>query len=190
MPINNPVKAIKTLYPSINDKQYRFRDDGFGVYLEWLDPSLGDPPTQSELEAAELAYLEPSYLTGGSREPGLADIQANLLAAYDYFRYRVGKKIKSVAKDAGFSEVSRNEKGEFVETGIIEKAAKYSQVTASPFRARASALIKWESDVWAYLQSRWTAIDPRGDFTGFDGVTPPTWPMLENDIDTNFPAPR
>lgn len=189
MPITNPTNAIIHLYPNIQKHQYGFRDDGAGIYLDYLDPALGTPPTQAELEAAELAYLEPSYLDSGTREPGLADIEQNLRSAYDYFRWRVSQKIKGVASRYGMTDLSRNSRGEFIEVGVPEKAAKYSQVQGSRYRAISNSLISWESDVWSYLQTRWATIDPREDFTGFDGATPPTWPQLENDIDTNYPEP-
>lgn len=203
MPISNPEKAITHLYPDITEEQFKFRDrrgetgiDEEGnpyiitnIELEYLDPSLGDPPTQAELEQAELDYVAPSYLNKGTREPGLSEIERDLRAAYDYFRWRVGEKVRKVAKNDGYSEIFRDEKGNFVERGVMEKAAKYAQLLTGPFRRRATELLNWESDVWAYLQTRWQQIDPRGDFTGFDGATPPTWPQLENDIDTNHPEP-
>lgn len=189
MPLTNPANAIKHLYPGIADNQYMFRDDGQGIYLEYLDPALGDPPSDAELEAAEPLYQGPSYLTGGTREPGLSDIEQNLRAAYDYFRWRVAQKIKGVAARYGMTEIVRDSNGNFVEVGVPEKAAKYAQVNGSRYRAISNALISWESNVWQALQDQWATIDPRGDFTGFDGVTPPTWPMIEADIDTAHPEP-
>lgn len=189
MPLSNPTNAINHIYPGIQKDQYTFRDDGSGIYLGYLDPALGDPPTQAELEQAELDYVAPSYLDGGTREPGLSDIEQNLLATYNYFRWRVGEKVKEVAKRYGFSKIERDSAGNFVETGQMEKAAKYKGQQNSPFASISSQMTEWESDVWEYLQTRWALIDPRGDFTGFDGVTPPTWPQIENDIDTYHPEP-
>lgn len=184
--------ACEHLFPgAVSSGQIKLQDDsdGNGPYISYFDPALGTQPTQAELAAAEIAYRPPSHLDGGEREPTLSEIEQNILGAYRYFKWRVGQKVKAVAQRYGYSQVDRDSKGNFVETGQMEKAAKYAAVQGSPFRAQSNAMLKWESDVWTYLQTRWQAIDPRGDFTGFDGVTPPTWPQLENDIDTNHPEP-
>ena len=182
-------EALKHLYPAITNQQFSLRDDGEGPYLEWLDPALGTAPSDAELARAEAAYVAPSYLDAGEREPGLSDIESNLRESYNYFRWRVGQKVKAVASRNGMFEVVRLANGKFEEVPIMEKAAKYAQVAGSPFGNSSRAMMQWESNVWTYLQTRWVAIDPRGNFTGFDGVTPPTWPQLQNDIDKLYPEP-
>lgn len=130
----------------------------------------------------------PSYLDGGSRDPTSAEIAANLRVAYDYYFWKVQEKVKAVAANNMFLEVKRDAEGRFSKVGTMEKAAKYGQLATGAFKARANQLMKWESDVWTYLQTRWMAIDPSGNFTG-GGVTPPTWSQLEADINTTYPVP-
>lgn len=146
------------------------------------DVGGGNYETQYTLE------LLPSRISGGPREPTSDEIAADLQTGYQYYFWKVQEKIKAVAAADNFMDVSIDQAGNFVATGAMEKAAKYAQLPAGPFKNRASSLLQWESDVWTYLQTRWAGIDPNGDFSG-GGATPPTWASLESDIDTNHPVP-
>lgn len=185
-------QACEHLFPgAIKTGRIRLQDDsnGLGPYIAYFDPALGTQPTQDELDAAEIAYLPPSILQGGEREPMLAELEVDLRKAYDFYFSQVQKKVRKVAMNAGYFEMTQDSKGNYTKTGSMEKAAKYAHILTGPFRARCIQLLQWESDVWEYLIGRWQLIDPRGDFTGFDGQTPPTWSQLENDIDTEHPEP-
>lgn len=202
MPLTNPTNAIKHLYPDISRDQYKFRDRSDeigedeqgnpivwdGVYLEYLDPALGTPPTQAELEQAEIDYQPPSKLTNGTREPTVAEITANLQSGYFYYIEKVQAKVKKVAFNNGIVSISRDANGNQLVEGSMEKAAKAAQLTGRQSTARYRDLLSWEQDVWEYLTSEWALIDPNGDFTG-GGATPVDWATLEAQIDANHPAP-
>lgn len=194
--LTNPPAAIETIYPGIAPSQYRFFTIDGITTLEWLSPDIEpDPqnwPTDAQLEAAEAAYQPASYLDGGEREPTVAELQANLLGAYYYLFWMAQKKIAATyaLPQNNFFEIIRDPKtGQFTAEGRPEKAAKFSQVTGGNNRVKAQNLLNWESDVFDYLATRWSAIDPNGDFTGTGGIAPPTWASLDADIDANHPAP-
>ncbi len=100
------VDGLRHLYPGITNNQLHLRDDsdGNGPYLEWLDPSLGTPPTLAEIQAAELLYQPPSMLedSRSQRHPTTSELQAQLISDPDrvlsYYRANLLKlKIQQVA---------------------------------------------------------------------------------------------
>lgn len=185
------INGIKHLFgESVRPDQYRIRrhDDG-QVHVDYLDPALGLPPTPAELAAADVAYVPPSYLDGGTREPTSAELQSNLPVAFNYYFWRVQEKTSAEAAQKNYVNVTRDsDTGLFVRQGNTEKAAKYGILNGRRYSQRSRDFTGWEADVFEYVEDQWNLIDPNGDFSG-GGIIPPDWPTLEAQIDTLFPVP-
>lgn len=153
MPLTNPTAAIKHLYPGIKDSQFSFKKNREGIVLEWIDPAIEPDkesyPAHAELESAEQAWTPPSILDGGAREPTSAELDANRTLADIYYKLKIQTMLDEEAGFYGFGSPKINpltKRLEFV--ADINSAAKYTAI-AGPFRANASKLALWASDVWA-----------------------------------------
>ena len=179
------VNAMKHLYPGIKHDQFNLRDDsdGQGPYLEYLDPALGDIPSDVELIAADLAYLQPSYLDAGEREPTSVEMRANLTATYNYFVWRVQSKLDAAVEPSGVVTVIRNPNGTFTKKGSMGKMGKHGLVTGTRRARMARRVITWEASVWDYLEDQWALITAVT-------IEPPTWSELNADLDRLFPTPN
>lgn len=51
-------KAIKQRYPGIREDQYRLEDNGSGVELKYLDPSIGEKLSKQELQELASTVLD------------------------------------------------------------------------------------------------------------------------------------
>ena len=172
MPLTNPKQAITHLYPGIKENQYSFRDDGAGVFLERLDPSFGTPPTHAELEAAEAAWVAPSILEGGNREPTSAELDAQPEKAVLYYKMKIQAMLDAEAGRRQFGEVVVDGDGrELKFVGKMNSVAKYPG--KSNFGQEANALLTWVDQVWK------SAIDIQ-TAAAVDRTPAPTWEELRD----------
>lgn len=127
-------------------------------------------------------YTPPSELTGGTRMPTSAELDADRTAAGLFYQYMIQSILDA---EAGFYKFGRVVKDP--RTGLrsfvpdIASAAKYTSV-AGPFRANATKLMVWASDVWKEAE--------RIDAQWKDGQFPaPTWDELRAMLLAAAPAP-
>lgn len=167
--------ACEHLYPgAIDSGQIKLQDDsdGNGPYIAYFDPALGTQPTQSELDAAEIAYQPPSILEGGDREPTTAELDANKALGVLYYMTKVQDHVNQVAASFNFGNASINPRTKALEfSGDINNIAKYLNRQTGQNGQLARTLETWNDDVWLTLrsiQADWLA----------DVITAPTWPEL------------
>ena len=75
MPLVRPHNAFREIYTGITKNQWSLQDDGAGIFVSWIDEAI-EPlpenyPTLAELEAAEIAYVEPANEVDDRASSGL-----------------------------------------------------------------------------------------------------------------------
>lgn len=173
-------KAIMHLYPgALESGQVTLIRDENGHRINYFDPALGTEPTQSELDAAEIAYVPPSALEGGSREPTSTELDAaDIQISFVYWRKKLEQHIRTVSASLEFGQYETVD-GQDIFVGNWNNALAYTEHT-NFLQTRAIDFIAWRRSVWAQANTifeQWQS----------GSIPAPTWEDLLSNL---APSPK